>query len=477
MSVRSKPNREGEAPAEPERDGSELPEGWATTTLDTLFEFKYGKGLRQDTRDETGVVSVYGSNGVVGKHASAVTSGPTIIVGRKGSVGEVHLCPEPCWPIDTTYFIDEFPCGLPPVYWANFLKSLRLGDQGKSSAIPGISRDDIYKVIVSVPPLAEQRRIVGKLELLLGKVSSSQQRLSRVPGLLKRFRQSVLAAACSGKLTADWREENQNASVADELNNLAADLDQETTEVEELPLIPTNWIWARAGQVFSTRQGVQIPRSEQLTEPTEGFTRYLYISDFKHAESLKFVQDRFPEKLVSKNDLVMANTGSPGAVFRGVPGILSNNLFKISIASTRFDQSFVFYYFKSPLFLLRIKMKGGAQQHLGHEAFGSHLIPIPPLAEQQEIVRRVEKLFAFADQIEARLKQAQAHVDRLTQSLLAKAFRGELVPTEHTLATAAGRNYEPASELLERIRTPPISDAPATTPRRHKASSSRRDTR
>ncbi|MFM9966271.1 MAG: hypothetical protein ACKV2Q_34275 [Planctomycetaceae bacterium] len=78
---------------------------------------------------------------------------------------------------------------------------------------------------------------------------------------------------------------------------------------------------------------------------------------------------------------------------------------------------------------------------------------IPPLSEQQEIVRRVEKLFAFADQIESRLRQAQAHVDRLTQSLLAKAFRGELVPTEHTLATADGRDYESASALLARIHT------------------------
>ena len=67
-------------------------------------------------------------------------------------------------------------------------------------------------------------------------------------------------------------------------------------------------------------------------------------------------------------------------------------------------------------------------------------------------MRRVEKLFAFADQIEARLRQAQAHVDRLTQSLLAKAFRGELVPTEHTLAEQQHRDYEPASVLLARIR-------------------------
>jgi type I restriction enzyme S subunit len=78
--------------------------------------------------------------------------------------------------------------------------------------------------------------------------------------------------------------------------------------------------------------------------------------------------------------------------------------------------------------------------------------PIPTLKEQYEIVRRVEKLFAFADQIESRLKQAQARVNRLTQSLLAKAFRGELVPTEAELARQQGRPYESAKELLARIR-------------------------
>ena len=102
---------------------------------------------------------------------------------------------------------------------------------------------------------------------------------------------------------------------------------------------------------------------------------------------------------------------------------------------------------------------------------------IGPLSEQQEIVRRVEKLFAFADQIEARLRPAQAHVNRLTQSLLAKAFRGELVPTEHTLATRDARDYEPASALLERIRTKQSHDTPTTTAHRRTRSSSRRDAR
>jgi type I restriction enzyme S subunit len=80
-------------------------------------------------------------------------------------------------------------------------------------------------------------------------------------------------------------------------------------------------------------------------------------------------------------------------------------------------------------------------------------VPLPPLAEQREIVARVSALFARADAIDARLTAARTAADRLTQAVLAKAFRGELVPTEAELARRENRTYEPASELLARVRT------------------------
>lgn len=91
------------------------------------------------------------------------------------------------------------------------------------------------------------------------------------------------------------------------------------------------------------------------------------------------------------------------------------------------------------------------QGNVGAEGIRKAPIPLPSLAEQQEIVRRVEALFRFADQIEARYQKAKGQVDKLTQSILAKAFKGELVPTEAELARREGRDYEPASALLERI--------------------------
>jgi type I restriction enzyme S subunit len=79
-------------------------------------------------------------------------------------------------------------------------------------------------------------------------------------------------------------------------------------------------------------------------------------------------------------------------------------------------------------------------------------LPLPPLPEQHEIVRRVGALFALADKIDARMAAATARVEKITQAILKKAFCGELVPTEAELARQENRDYEPASVLLERIR-------------------------
>jgi type I restriction enzyme S subunit len=96
--------------------------------------------------------------------------------------------------------------------------------------------------------------------------------------------------------------------------------------------------------------------------------------------------------------------------------------------------------------------RGATKKGLGLDDIRAVDVALPPLAEQHEIVRRVEALFAFADAIERRVAAAKARADRLRQSVLAKAFRGELVPTEAELARREGRSYEAAAALLERGR-------------------------
>src|SRR5205823_5040158 len=115
---------------------------------------------------------------------------------------------------------------------------------------------------------------------------------------------------------------------------------------------------------------------------------------------------------------------------------------------------YVAIYLQSPTVQKRLKAvtKGVAVRGVNIGDVRVLQVALPPVAEQLEIVRRVEALFKLADTIEKRVAAAQARADKLTQSILAKAFRGELVPTEAELARQEGREYEPASVLLERIK-------------------------
>jgi type I restriction enzyme S subunit len=137
------------------------------------------------------------------------------------------------------------------------------------------------------------------------------------------------------------------------------------------------------------------------------------------------------------------------------PCLYPDKLMRVRLDESRAKPEFVEIVFSDEIAHARLieKAKSSAGQNgISGKDLKMQLIPLPPLPEQQEIVRRVNSLFALADNLDARHQKAKVHVDKLTQSVLAKAFRGELVPTEAELAKLEGREYEPASVLLERIQ-------------------------
>ena len=132
-------------------------------SLGDAVELVYGKGLPVRAR-QGGSVPVYGSNGVVGYHDRAVVSEPTVVVGRKGSVGAIHLVSRPSYPIDTTYFVRARPgVELDMTYASYALKHLDLSRLRTETGVPGLNRTDAYREQLPLPPLDEQRRIVGIL--------------------------------------------------------------------------------------------------------------------------------------------------------------------------------------------------------------------------------------------------------------------------------------------------------------------------
>jgi type I restriction enzyme S subunit len=173
-------------------------------------------------------------------------------------------------------------------------------------------------------------------------------------------------------------------------------------------------------EICETTQGVQISKANQVVDKVEGYERYLYISDLLHDKNLKYIKNDFPHKIVTEDDLVVANTGSPGKVFRGKYGILSNNLFRLSFDSNVADKEYLYFILSSPIFQksLQKQMKGGIQKHLGHKTMGKQNIPLPPLEHQKKIAAILDA----ADTYRQKTKALITKYDELTQSLFLDMF-------------------------------------------------------
>ena len=150
------------------------PPGWRRTTVGDCIPFRYGKSLRASERDSSGSIPVFGSNGVIGYHEFALTDGPTIIVGRKGTAGAVHYSPVPCWPIDTTFYV----CGdddelIRFKYYA--LHALDLDVMNTDSAVPGLNRAAAHSRELYVPGEHQQRAIAHVLGTLDDKIELNRR--------------------------------------------------------------------------------------------------------------------------------------------------------------------------------------------------------------------------------------------------------------------------------------------------------------
>ncbi|HCP54941.1 MULTISPECIES: restriction endonuclease subunit S [Pseudomonas] len=154
-----------------------LPDGWKYQKLKSLIKMHYGKALKAVDRIE-GEVLVYGSNGVVGSHNEHLWSQPTVVIGRKGSVGEANLALTPSWTIDTAYYVEIIDHEvLDLLYFYYFADRFDVSSISQKGVKPGISRNDYLGLNFPLPPLIEQKRIVEKLDALHTRIDTAIEHL------------------------------------------------------------------------------------------------------------------------------------------------------------------------------------------------------------------------------------------------------------------------------------------------------------
>lgn len=388
---------------------------WKVLELGEVANITYGKDFRKSDFVDKNGYPVYSANGVIGYSKTYNKENETIVLGCRGSVGKIHLTVPKSY-ITHNCFAIEPKIDISNGLLKYLLESIDLTEVITGTAQPQITITNLSPFKISMPPKAEGEKIVAKLDAIMGRVNDNKQRLDNIPQILKRFKQSVIAAAVSGRLTEEWRKKNK---------------------------IKEKWEEKKLGDIITKIQSGKSIRCEERP-PKEGETGIVKVSavswgEFDENESKTITDTKYyNESYIIKTDdflLSRANTSELIAAVVIVKQVNKSLMLSDKILRFSFNKSVLKYWI---LYCLRSEdgrkqieeFSTGNQQsmmNISQDSIKKINIKVPSIKEQQEIVKRVSELFTFADKIEARYTKTKQQLDKLPQSILAKAFRGELI--------------------------------------------------
>ena len=443
-------------------EGRELPEGWELAEIGELCDLKNGRAFKSQDWKEEGlpIVRIQNLNkrGASYNHFQGEVEerfrlrGGELLFAWSGTPGTsfgAHIWKGADAVLNQHIFRVDFDRQLIDIDFFRHAINQKLDDlidiAHGGVGLRHVTKGKFEKTEVCLPPQGEQRRIAAKLDTTLAAVDACRQRLDGVEALLKRFRQAVLAAATSGELTREWREERGIDDCWEQ--GLLAELMQ-----------------GKPRNGYSPKPADRLTAVKSLTLSATTTGRFLsqhfkYIDEPIATDSHLWLE---PGDILIQRANTLDYVGV-SALFEGPSGeFIYPDLMMKCRANQNVAPQFLHYILSSDrtrnYFRSNATGTSGNMPKINQQVVMSAPVSWPSLEEQSEIVRRTQSLFSLADQLEARLTAAHKTVERLTPALLAKAFRGELVPQDP--------KDEPASALLERIRAARQADSAASGPSR-----------
>lgn len=422
-----------------------LPTGWAWSPLDVLVDNFDGKRIplnMNERAERKGEFPYYGASGVIDSVDKYLFDGDFLLISEDGANLLARNSPiafsasGKFWVNNHAHVVAPKE-GIPIGYLAAFLNKIDLAPFVTGTAQPKLTQRAMNTIGIPVPPLNEQRRILVKLDAL-------RERWRRVAAELVAVLQS----------SAHHRQ-----SV---YGHFFPEADCSTSLATVTLLGPQNGLYK---PLTSYGSGFQIVRIDSIRDGliNEALNRRVQV-DHSEAEKYKLAES---DVLINRVNS-MSHLGK-SAIVKGLSEhtLFESNMMRLRINTNIADPEYIALFLQSPT--AREQLRKNAKQAVNQASINQQdvlgvQIPLPALPEQQRTVRRLEALFAKADAVETQVKEAQAQLKMFEQAILAKAFRGELVPQD--------RNDEPASVLLDRIRADRAASSEKGTGKRGRSSKS-----
>ena len=359
-------------------------------TVGEILQLEYGKPLGEKDRKPNGPYPAYGANGVKCRTDIFYHDEPSIIVGRKGSAGEINLTEERFWPLDVTYFVkfDKNSHDLRFLYY--LLETLQLSNLAKGVK-PGINRNDVYSQVASIPALPEQQRIAALLD-------------------------ETFEALATAKANAEQNIKNARAIFESHLQSVFSQRGE-------------GWPTKQLGEVCDFQGGSQPPKSEFVYEAKPGYVRFLQIRDYASERHLTYIPESNKNRLCNADDIMIGRYGaSVGKILTGRAGAYNVALIKTIPDLQLMDRDFFFNYLASGAFqgCLADVASRSAQNGFSKDDIYGFPVPVPPLSEQRMVIEQLNPLDAETQRLTRIYERKLAALEELKKSLLHQAFNGEL---------------------------------------------------
>lgn len=470
---------------------AEIPQGWVAVKLGEIANISYGKGLPTKNLKPEGF-PVFGANGVIGFFDEYLFVEPQLLISCRGAnSGTINFSPSRCFVTNNSLIVD-FPLEQLQLRKTLFYFLMAANKERlvTGTAQPQVTINNAVELELCLPPLAEQHRIVAKIEELFSELDQGVASLKTAREQLKVYRQSLLKNAFEGKLTAAWR-----AAHADQLETATAlqqriarerqvryqqqIADWQTAgqsgpkpkppkplppltaeELAELPELPAGWAWIRLGaaniEVFDGPFGSNLKSSDYVSDGVR-VIRLENIGAMEFIENkLSFITSEKYQALekhtVFPGDLVFSSFVTENVRVAMVPPSIEKAVNKADCFCIRlFGETLLNSYALSFLATrsvykrLEEEIHGVGRPRINTTQLKNVVIPVCSTDEQRELVALVQEKLSEADQLDQTLATALQQADALRQSILKKAFHGQLEKQD--------KNEEPATALLERIRT------------------------